>query len=68
MKAGKLAAPARYHRAAGRHDVADRFEAELWATGRCLQCGRLLKGQRSLNRGYGDDCAARLGLDRRVRS
>ena len=55
----KLAAQARYWRARGRDDVAERLEAQLVAFGRCRICGRALSDPVSVERSIGPECAAK---------
>jgi hypothetical protein len=56
---GKLAYQARYWRAHGRDDVAERLEADLVAAGRCKRCGRTLTDPASIERGVGPECLKR---------
>ena len=52
----KQAKAAAYWRAKGRPDVAERFEAELVAAGRCRICGRALSDPRSVADSIGPEC------------
>lgn len=56
---GRAAKHARYWRAHGRQDVAERIEADLKAAGRCRVCGRELTDPASIKAGIGPDCAQR---------
>ena len=54
----KVAYQARYWRAHGRLDVAERLEAQLVAFHRCRICGRALSDPVSISRGVGPECWA----------
>jgi hypothetical protein len=51
-----MAKAAAYWRGRGRDDVAERFEADLAAAGRCRRCGRALTDPVSVESGIGPEC------------
>jgi hypothetical protein len=57
----KMAKAAAYHRSRGNTAVAESFEAELHAAGRCLRCGATLTDPESIRLGIGPTCRSKKG-------